>query len=126
MRKVWTLLMGVALAAMLAVPALADVARGRIKAVDTDKKTLTVTVRKNRQDPGTDQDFTIGDDTKFVNANGDAIADGIKSPDVKTGARVQITTDTKDGKTVVTEVKIGARRRNGGNGGGGNGGAAGN
>jgi Cu/Ag efflux protein CusF len=116
MRKVYTLLMGVVLAAMLAIPALADTARGRIKHVDADKSTITVTVRANRQAPGQDTDFTVTGDTKYLNANGDALADGLKSADLKEGAFVTLTTDTKDGKTVVTEVKLRAPRapRNGG------------
>lgn len=100
MKKVWTLLMGIGLAAMLTMPAMAAEMRARIKVVNADQNTITVTEKKQ------DQDITVNADTKYLNADGNALADGIKSGDLKAGARVTITYDTKDGKNVASQIQI--------------------
>jgi hypothetical protein len=81
---------------------LAAEIKGKLKSVDTDKNTVTITVDDN------DKTYTITDDTKIVNAkSGKAIKDGLKNEKAfKTGREVTITTETKDGKEVVTEVKV--------------------
>ncbi|MBV9868685.1 MAG: DUF1344 domain-containing protein [Abitibacteriaceae bacterium] len=100
MKKVWTLLMGIGLAAMLTMPAMAAELRARIKTVNADQNTITVTSRQQ------DQDITVNADTKYLNPDGNALADGIKSGDLKAGTRVTITYDTKDGKNVASQIQI--------------------
>src|SRR5262245_47108773 len=70
---------------------------GKIKAVDVDKGTLTVTVGRD------DKEFTIAEGAKIVDARGEEIKDRLKDDRFKEGSPVQITSD-KDGK--VTEVKV--------------------
>lgn len=85
---------------------LADEVKGKVKSVDQDKKTITVTV------DGKDKTFKLNDNTSIVGAKGKALKDGIKAKGLKEGAHVTITTDKKDGKEVVTEVKVGGKKKN--------------
>lgn len=104
MRNVRTSLLGLSLAAFMAVPALADNINARLKSVDTTDHTFTVVERK------VDYTFTVNDTTKFINAKGDPLAEGIKSGDLRPGARLAITYAKEGDKSVASEVKIRAPR----------------
>jgi Cu/Ag efflux protein CusF len=84
---------------------LAEEVKGKIKSVDADKGTMTVTV------DGKDQEYKIGTDTKLLNAQGKDLKDGIKNARLKEGQAVTLTTEKKDGKDVVTEVKLGGGKK---------------
>jgi biopolymer transport protein ExbD len=80
---------------------IAEEIKGKVKSVDTDKNTITVTVDDK------DQTFMVTDDTKILSAKGTAVKDGLKNEKAfKAGRQVTITTDKKDGKDVVTEIKL--------------------
>ena len=92
--------------ALLAGPALlADTYGDKVKAVDADKKTITLPVE------GKDRTFPV-DDKVEVQAQVRAgkrlrltpVKDGLKA--VKVGAEVTVTTEKKEGKEVVTKVVI--------------------
>lgn len=100
MKKFGTMLLGIGLAAMLTVPAMAAELRGRLKSVDVDKNTITVTEKK------LDHDLTVNADTKYLGVDGNALADGLKSGDLKAGTRVTVTYETKDGKDVVSQIQV--------------------
>jgi hypothetical protein len=85
---------------------LAEEIKGKVKSVDADKKVLTVTV------DGKDKEFKLNDSTTFVGPKGKALKEGIKAKGLKEGANVTITTDKKDGKVVVTEVKLSGGKKN--------------
>ena len=104
MKKFGTMMLGLGLAAVLAMPAMATEMRGRLKSVDADKNTITVTEKK------VDHDLTVNADTKYLGVEGNALADGIKSGDLKAGTPVTITYDTKDGKDVVSQIQIRKRK----------------
>ena len=78
----------------------ADV-KGKVKKVDADKGTITVTVGDK------DMDFTIDKDTKFTDADGKALDGGLKaSPFKNPGANVTLSTDGAKVKSVqVTDKK---------------------
>jgi len=81
---------------------LAEEIKGKVKSVDADKSIMTVTVGDK------DQEYKICDDTKIVGPNGQALKDGLKAKLFsRAGVPVVITTEKKDGKDVVKEVKIG-------------------
>ncbi|MBV9863808.1 MAG: hypothetical protein JO316_00510 [Abitibacteriaceae bacterium] len=100
MKTVGTALMGVAVAALLTVPALADEIRARIKSVDTTANTVTVT--ENHQD----KTFSVTDGTSFLNVVGKPLAQGIKSGDLREGRRVIITYKADGDKLVASEIKL--------------------
>jgi hypothetical protein len=98
-KKTWTLLMGLAISASLAFPALAADMRARIKAVGTADRTITVI------EGGKDYTFVTTDATKFVNAQGVALTGEIAGY-LKAGTRVAITYETREGKAVASEIKL--------------------
>ena len=100
MKKFGTMMLGLGLAAVLAMPAMAAEMRGRLKSVDADKNTITVSQRK------VDHDLTVTADTKYLGVDGNALADGIKSGDLKAGTPVTVTYDTKDGRDVVSQIQL--------------------
>jgi hypothetical protein len=85
---------------LCAVAALAAEYRGKVKSVDPDKNTITVTVE------GEDKTFKVTDDTKIVRGKGDkekAVKDGLKNEKAwKKGPNVIVTTDG----TKVKEIRI--------------------
>jgi hypothetical protein len=82
--------------------------KGKISKVDAENNKITVTV------DGKDQEFTLTKDTKIVGGKGD-IKDGLKSKRfsdkaIKQGIDVTVTTEKKDDKEVVTQVKISGKK----------------
>lgn len=100
LKTVGTALMGVAVAALLTVPALADEIRARIKSVDTTANTVTVTEAHQ------DKTFSVTDGTSFLNVVGKPLAQGIKSNDLRAGRRVIITYKADGDKLVASEIKL--------------------
>ncbi len=86
---------------------LAEEIKGKIKSVDADKKVITVTTAD-----GKDKEFKVSDTTSILGANGKAAKQGLKAKGFKEGANVVVTTDKKDGKEVVTEVKLAGGKKN--------------
>jgi hypothetical protein len=88
---------------------------GKITKYDADKGTLTVLVKKNREDEGTSKDFTITKDTKFqVGAGRGKEPTAVTSPDeikekFKEGTMVRLTV-ADDGKTLKTVTTFAGRR----------------
>ena len=70
--------------------------QGKIKKIDADKNTVTVTIGDK------DTTLDIGKDTKIVDAKGG----DLKIKDLKEGADVEVTCDTKDGKTVCNKIAL--------------------
>jgi hypothetical protein len=84
-----------------AVAVLAGEYKGKVKSVDPDKNTITVTV------DGTDKTFKCTNDTKFVRGKNKEVKDGLKNE--KAWGRkpaVTITTEGEGAKEKVKEVKI--------------------
>ena len=85
---------------------LAEEIKGKVKSVDADKKVITVTV------DGKDKEFKVTDTTSIVGPKGKALKEGLKAKGLKEGANVVLTTDKKDGKETVTEVKLAGAKKN--------------
>ena len=95
-----TLVCTVAALLIFAVGLIAAEVKGKVKKVDTDKMTITVTVDDK------DQDFTYNADTKVTRGD-KATKDREKAlKGIKEGSNISITTEKKDGKDVVTEIKL--------------------
>jgi len=90
---------GIALVLCVGV-ALADEVKGKIKSVDPDKRTITVTA------DGKDQVIQIGKETKLLGSKGTALKEGLKDKHLKEGAEVIVQCEKKDGKAVASEVKL--------------------
>lgn len=98
-------LLATALTLLTGPVVLAETYGDKVKAVDPDKKTLTLPV------DGKDRTFVVDDKVK-VQAQVRSgkrlrlapVKDGLKG--VKAGAEVTVTTERKGGKEVVTEVLI--------------------
>lgn len=85
---------------------LAEEIKGKVKSLDADKGVITITVGDK------DQEIKIGEGTKFVGPAGREIKDGLKAPVFKrANLQVVVTTEKKDGKEEVKEVKIDAQIR---------------
>jgi hypothetical protein len=86
--------------------AWSDEVKGKVKSVDADKSTITVTVDDK------DQTFTVAKDAKVYSLVGknakkaqpQDIAGGLKG--VNQGVDVTLTTEKKDTKETVTAVKV--------------------
>lgn len=98
MKKVWTLGLGLAVGALLTVPALAAEIRAQIKSVDTTANTITVT--EGHQDTT----FKVTGATHFLNVAGKELVNGINSHDLRAGRRVIITYDGNP--ATASEVKL--------------------
>src|SRR4051812_20590708 len=86
--------------------ALADTIKGKVKEVDDDKKTITVTVDDKDQVVNVDKDariFTTGKGKKGQPGPEVALS-GLRA--VLPGQEVTITTEKKDNKDVATAVKV--------------------
>ena len=81
--------------------------KGKVKSVDEDKKTITVTTDDK------DTTYTFTDDTKIVRGNKDAKdrAKALKALG-RGGAEVTLTTEKKDDKEVVTQIKTAGKKKN--------------
>ena len=86
---------------------LADEFKGKVKSVDADKNTITVTVKVDDKDA--DKTFTVPADVKIQRKKrgGDLVdvEGGLKG--VNEGRDITITTEKKDDKDVVTKVLVG-------------------
>jgi hypothetical protein len=81
---------------------LADEVKGKLKSVDADKMTITLTVDDK------DQDFKLDTDTKILNAEGNPIKKGLKNKAFgKSGMNVVLTTE----KDVVKELKTSGKKK---------------
>lgn len=83
---------------------------GKIKSVDRDKKTLTLTVTSaKRQDRVPVQvkevTFKVVEATEFIDAQGGKLAEGLKAKDLAEGAEVAIAGEKHDKKTVIA-IKV--------------------
>ena len=99
---------GAVLAVLLCglVLAQAEEIRGKVKSTDPDKNTITVTVNDK------DQTLPVAKEAKIYQLVGKKLKKA-KPEDVvgglgglKSGTEVMLTTDKKDGKEEVTEVKV--------------------
>jgi hypothetical protein len=93
-----------------AVAVLAGEYRGRVKNVDPDKNTITVTV------DGEDKTFKVTDDTKIVRGKGDKqkdVKDGLKNEKAwSKNPTVIVTTEGDSPKGKVKEIRIiGGKKR---------------
>jgi hypothetical protein len=93
---------------VVTVGLLADEFRGKVKSVDADKMTITVAGKDG------EKTFTVNKDTKFVKAGKKGedptpLPEGLKDKmfTADTPPGVTITFEAKDGKDVVSEVKVG-------------------
>jgi hypothetical protein len=99
-----------ALAIAVGVMVAAEV-KGKLKEVTADKLVITV---KDK-----DETYTINDDTKIVSSKGKAVKDREKAVGqlkkmADRGAEVTIQTEEKDGKKIVTEIKMPEGKKKGG------------
>ncbi|HEY1380896.1 MAG TPA: hypothetical protein VGF55_29110 [Gemmataceae bacterium] len=72
--------------------------RGKIKAVDADKHTVTITA------DGKDETFTLTDRTRVMDASNQPVKEPFK--DLASGAAVMFKADTRNGRTVLVGVKL--------------------
>lgn len=84
---------------------LADEIKGKIKSVDADKHTLTVTA------DGKDHVITLSKDGKVLSSKGEALKEGLKDKHLKEGTEVIVKCEKKDGKEVASEVKLAQPRK---------------
>jgi hypothetical protein len=84
--------------------ARADVVVGKVKSIDTDKNTITVTVDDK------DQTFTVDKGSKIWQPGKTKKAPQVDVPGGLSGLKpdqpVVLTTEKKDGKDVVTQIKL--------------------
>ena len=76
-----------------------DIQRGTIKAVDAEKKTITVTVGDK------DSTFSISDETQIRTGGGGEIKDGLKDSAFKVGSSVFFLAREQGGKTVLLGLR---------------------
>lgn len=83
--------------------------KGTFVRFDEPRKLLTINVE------GATNEFTLSDETKVMTVKGEPAKQGIKSfanPRVaKAGAVLTVVTDKKDGKDVVTEIRLGGKKK---------------
>jgi Cu/Ag efflux protein CusF len=82
------------------LPAQQDIQRGRIKKVDADKGTITITV------DGKDRDLVVTDRTHVADVAGKDVADGLKDKAFREGAPVVFKAESRDGKEVLVGLKL--------------------
>ena len=87
--------------ALCAGALLAGEVKGKVKAIDADKHTLTVT-----SEDGQDHVFTLSNDAKIVSSKGKGLKEGLKDKHLKQGTAVVVSCEKKDGKEVCTQVKL--------------------
>ena len=92
--------LGLLLACGLA-PAQEGIQRGKIKSVDADKGTVTITA------DGKDRDFAVTDDTRIMDEDNKPVQDRLKDKRLKEGALVLFKPEgSKDGKPALTGLKL--------------------
>ena len=98
-------LAGLVFALFLVAPLSAAEIQGSFVKYDDANKVLTVEVK------GAKSDYTLNDDTKVMTVKGEPAKQGIKCfSKAKPGAVLTLITIIRDGKDIVTEVKLGGRR----------------
>lgn len=101
-----TLVCTVSALLIFAVGLIAAEVKGKVKSVSADKTTITVSA------DGKDQEFKISDDTKVLSPKGTPVKDREKAlKGLKEGANIVVVTEKKDGKDVVTEIKVGGGKK---------------
>lgn len=96
-------LLGAVVVGLLLAEALAaqdGIQRGRLKAVDADKGTVTITADSR------DQVFTVGELARLMDANGRPIRDRLKDPRLKPGTAVMFKAERRDGQMVLAGLKL--------------------
>ncbi len=99
-----TLGLAVAVVLIAVCAADADTVPGKVKSIDTDKSTITITV------DGVDQTYTVEKESKVwqpgktKKAPAQDVAGGLGG--LKEGQPVVLTTEKKDAKDVVTQIKL--------------------
>jgi hypothetical protein len=96
-------LMGAVLALTVFTPGLLaqqGIQRGKIKKIDADKGTITITAN------GKDHDFTVAEGTRIMDAGGQPARDGLKHKGFKPGAQVMFKPGLKGDKTVLVGLKL--------------------
>jgi hypothetical protein len=90
-----------------AVAVLAGEYKGKVKSVDPDKNTITVTVGDD------DKTFKVTDDTKIVRGkDGDKeVKDGLKSKIWSKNPNVIVTTEGEGAKGKVKEIRIVGKKK---------------
>jgi Cu/Ag efflux protein CusF len=81
-------------------PAQQDALRGRIKRVNSDKGTITITA------DGKDHELTVADDTPVMDTAGKPAAGRLKHPGFKEGAPVIFRAGMKDGRMILVGLKL--------------------
>jgi hypothetical protein len=84
-----------------ALPAQEGVERGRIKQVDPDKGTITLTV------DGKDREVTLTDRTRVVGPGGKDIAEPLKDRALREGTPVQFRVESREGKEILVGLRVG-------------------
>jgi hypothetical protein len=79
--------------------------KGKIKKVDTDQHTVTVTIGDK------DREFQITDATKLLGPSGKDLKGGLESPRLKEGAEVTVLAVKKGGKEVCTTLQLKGQKR---------------
>lgn len=83
--------------------------KGKVKSVDAEKNTVTVTVADKDQAVAVAKDaevFTLGKAKKGQPAPKSPVSGGLTG--VKVGDELTITTESKDGKDVATAIQVGS------------------
>lgn len=84
---------------------LAAEIKGKIKSVDAEKHTITVTA------DGKDHVLTLTKDAKVLSSKGEALKEGLKDKHLKPDTEVIVKCEKKDGKEVCSEVKLAQPRK---------------
>ncbi len=85
---------------------LADEIKGKIKSVDADKGTITVT-----SSDGKDHTLMVGRDAKIQAASGKDLKEGLKDKHLRAGTEVTVQCKKEGGKEVCTELKLSQPRK---------------
>lgn len=78
-----------------------EIRRGKIKAIDAEKKTVTITV------DGKDETLSFTDNTKVMGPDGKPVAKPLEDKSIVAGAAVMFKGATKDGQRVLVGLKLG-------------------
>ena len=75
--------------------------QGRIKKIDSDKKTIVITSK------GEDRTMRVPDDARFMDESGQSIKEGLADKRIRAGAAVMFKARRKDGEAVLVGMKLG-------------------